>query len=273
MIRSIKYERLTESNNKNIVTLFIFISSTFIMKTTKKIHWVIVLCFISIRSIHSQEKISVDFGADIVSSYVWRGNKQTGLSVQPNLGASYKNFSLGAWGSTDIASGSDKGFKEVDFTLSYSLNSLEIALTDYWWDGENAFHYFHSPKEGYSGQMLEATIGYSLPKAFPLSVTWNTFFMGKGNKKSNGDNSFSTYIELAYPFSVNNIDLGLVAGFIPWKSVVYGPDANGFKFLNLALTASSKIKISNVFSLPIFTHLIINPATEDIHFVFGISIQ
>lgn len=246
------------------------------MKTTnyeKKIYWVITLCFLCIGSTYSQEKISVDLGADIVSSYVWRGNKQTGLSIQPGLGANYKGFSLGVWGSTDIASGADKGFKEVDFTLGYSVDNFKVALTDYWWDGENAFHYFHAPEEGYSGHMLEGTVGYTLPKAFPLSVTWNTFFLGKGNKKSNGDNSFSTYVELSYPFSVNNVDLGLVAGFIPWESVVYGPHANGFKFTNLALTASSGIKLSDSFTLPVFGNVIFNPAVEDVHFVFGINLS
>jgi hypothetical protein len=240
---------------------------------SKKICLVIILFYSFFPHSNAQNEVNIDLGANFVSSYVWRGIKQTGFSVQPSLGANYRGLHLSSWASTDISNGNDRGFKEVDFTLGYSKNGFNIALIDYWWDGEGAHRYFSGAREGYSGHMLEGTIGYTLPERFPLSINWNTFFLGKGNKKEDGSNSYSTYIELAYPFSVNDIDMGLALGFTPWKSVVYGPDANGFKVTNIMLSASYSIKFSDSFSLPIYGNIIFNPATEDTHFVFGITLS
>lgn len=233
-----------------------------------------IMFFSSFYSINAQDEVSdgvsIDLGADVVSSYVWRGGKAAGLSVQPTLGASYGDLSLTAWGSTDLATGTAGGYKEVDFTLGYSVGNLSLALTDYWWDGEGSYRYFSSAK-GTSGHLLEGTVGYTLPGSFPLSATWNTFFMGSGNKKEDGDNSFSTYVELAYPFSVKDVEMGIAAGFTPWESAVYGTD--GFKFTNVALSAQKGIKFSDSFTLPVFTNVIFNPAAEDVHFVFGFSLS
>ncbi len=221
----------------------------------------------------AQSKVDIDLGADIVSSYIWRGSKAAGASVQPFISASISNFTLGAWGSSDISPDflSSKGYKEVDFYASYSIKGLGLTVTDYWWDGNEAFRYFSSPPNGYSGHMLEGTLAYTLPDSFPLTLSWNTFFLGKGNKKENGKNSYSTYIEAAYPFSVKDVNLKIAMGLSPWESTVYG--TTGFKVTNIMLGASKNVKINDSFSLPIFANIITNPATEDINFVFGITIK
>lgn len=225
------------------------------------------MCIIPAAQVKSQD-IDVDLSADVVSSYVWRGAKSAGASIQPSLTASAGAFSLGAWASTDIAGA---GAKEVDFTAAYQAGGFKVAVTDYWWDGEEKYRYFSSPLGDNNGHYVEGTIGYTLPEAFPLSVSWNTFFLGKGNKKGDGDNSYSTFVELAYPFSVKGVDMGISAGFTPWESAVYGTD--GFKFTSIALSATKSIKFSDSFSLPIFGNIICNPNQEDIHFVFGFKIQ
>lgn len=214
--------------------------------------------------------ISFSLSGDLVSSYVWRGFKQTGASVQPAVSLSAGNFTLGSWASTSL---SDNGHKEVDFYVSYQVSGLGITLTDYWWDGESVHRYFSHPEKGNSGHMLEAGLSYTLPASFPLSLSWNTFFLGEGNKKANGDNSFSTYIELSYPFSIKDVDLAVSTGFIPWESSVYGPGMDSFKFTSVCIGASKNIKITDSFNLPVFANIIANPAVEDIHFVFGITIQ
>lgn len=221
----------------------------------------------------SDTKLNASLSGDLVSSYVWRGFKQAGASVQPSLSVEAAGFSLGAWASTDIAG---NGNKEVDFSLSYSIKGLTLSLTDYWWDGEFAERYFSYPdKETQNmGHILEVGLSYTVSESFPLSLSWNTFVLGRGNKKaSNGDNSFSTYIEASYPFYVNGINMSASAGFIPWESAVYGADMDGFKFTSIGLGASKDVKINDRFSIPVFAKIIANPAREDIHFVFGITIK
>jgi len=218
----------------------------------------------------SNSGLNVELSGDIVNSYVWRGFKQTGASVQPSLSFSAQGFTLGAWASTSLSS---DGHKEVDFYTSYEAAGFGITLTDYWWDGEGTYRYFSSPEDGNFGHMLEAGLSYTLTESFPLTLSWNTFFFGKGNKKANGDNSFSTYIELSYPFSVKDVDLSVSAGFIPWESAVYGPEIDGFKFTSIQVGASKEIKITDSFSIPLFANIIANPAVEDIHFALGITIK
>lgn len=106
----------------------------------KKIY-ITTLLFSAIITVQAEEeskKVSLTLGSDFVSSYVWRGAYQTGYSVQPSLGLEAGGLSLSAWGSSDIAS---VGFKEVDFTLGYSIAGLSIAITDYWWMGEGHQNY------------------------------------------------------------------------------------------------------------------------------------
>lgn len=232
----------------------------------------IVLGSLLSTTISAQSEPGLKFSAsgDLVSSYVWRGFKQAGASVQPALSMSAGNFSLGAWGSTDIAS---DGKKEVDFFASYSVAGFALTATDYWWDGEGAHRYFSYPEDDFSGHLLEAGVAYTLPRFFPLTIAWNTFVLGKSNKKANGDNSFSTYVELSYPFSIKDVDLSVSTGFVPWESAVYGPEMDGFKFTSIRLGASKNIKITESFDIPVYTHVIANAAVEDIHFVFGITLK
>lgn len=240
------------------------------MKVTKIVLGLLVMCLSPFGYSQEVQEVNVKLSADVVNSYVWRGFKQAGASVQPTLGVEYKGVSLSGWASTDIA-GKDK--KEVDFTLAYSTSGLSIGLTDYWWDGEYVNRYFSSPRDGNSGHMLEVGVSYTLPKSFPLSLSWNTFLLGEGNKKANGKNSYSTYVELSYPFTLKDVDFSISTGFIPWESSVYGSDMDGFKFSSVRLAASKEIKINDRFNLPIFANIIANPAVEDIHFVFGFTIR
>jgi hypothetical protein len=237
----------------------------------KKVYLVILLSgLLSTIQIYAQSKIDVDLGVDIVSSYICRGMKVAGTSIQPSLSASVGGFSLSAWGSTDFSG--NEGTKEVDFTAAYETGGLKLAVTDYWDDGEGVYRYFSYPAEGNRGHLLEAIAGYTLPESFPLSVTWKTFFLGRGNKKENGDNSYSTYVELAYPFSVKGMDMGISTGFTPWENATLHT-SKGFKVISVMLNASKSIKITDSYSLPVFARIIANPAVEDIHFVFGISIK
>ena len=234
---------------------------------------IILLSLLSVSEAKAQSKVEINLGADIVSSYIWRGSKAAGASVQPFISASISSFALGAWGSSDISPdfSSSKGYKEVNFYASYSISGFGLTVTDYWWDGNEAFRYFSSPASGYGGHILEGSLAYTLPDSFPLTLSWNTFFLGKGNKKENGKNSYSTYIEAAYPFTVKGVSLKVAMGLSPWESTIYG--TTGFKFTNIMLGASKSIKINDSFSLPVFANIITNPATEDINFVFGITIK
>ncbi len=243
------------------------------MKGKKYILGLVACCSMCSAEVSAQSetesKLKANLSGDLVSTYVWRGIKQAdGASIQPAVSASLDGFTLGSWGSVDVTS---NDHKEIDFYASYSSHNFTLTATDYWWDGEGAYEYFSTPTSPNVGHSFEAALAYTFPQSFPLAVSWNTFLLGKANEKANGDNSYSTYIELNYPFSIKGIGFKIGTGFTPWASSVYGTDK--FDFTSVHLGASKDIKITDSFSIPIFANIIVNPAYEDINFVFGLTLR
>lgn len=213
----------------------------------------------------AQQKVKISGGADLVSSYIWRGSHNAGASVQPTLALEVAGFRVGAWGSSDLGG---NGKKEVDLSLSYTWKGITLGVTDYWWAGEGAFDYFHYSK-GSTAHLFEGNLSYQLPiEKFPLIVSWNTVFAGAD------DENYSTYIELCYPFTVKSVNMKAIVGAAPWYSPAFLPSENrSFSVCNVAIGAEKSIKCSEKFSIPLFSQLIFNPATEDIFMVFGVSLR
>jgi len=220
-------------------------------------------------------KPEFSLGADFVSSYVWRGMYLAGTSIQPAVNLTVGDFSIGAWGSTEIS-----GFswdKEVDLTVSYSFGNFTAGLFNYWVSEEGKYNYFDFSES--TDHLLEVNLLYSFD-SFPLTLGWNTIIAGADHywdKNGKSKRAFSTYIEAAYAFSVKEVNLEATVGASPWKSsTLYTSDDWGFtgsdKFsvINIALTASKDIKINDKHSLGIFGQLAFNPSKEDAFFVFGI---
>jgi hypothetical protein len=260
------------------------------MKTQIIKLWMAALCLLpcSAWAQESAEKeggVAFSVGADVVSSYVWRGAYQAGVSVQPSVGVEYAGVSLSSWGSVDLGG----GFKEVDFSLGYSAAGFDFAVTDYWWSGEGAYSYFsrsisYDPADDskkVSDHRFEATLAYTLPvEKLPLKLSWSTFFAGNDFKVDDAgkvSRAFSTYIEASFPFTVKEVPLEAALGVRPWESPSYeqgNPPAyysKDFAAVNLSLKASKELKITDSFTLPVFGQLIFNPNSEDVFLVFGIS--
>ena len=208
------------------------------------------------------QKAEFSVGADLISSYVWRGAYQTSAAIQPAAGVSVSGFSLSAWGSIPVTGMA----KEVDFTAAYEIAGLTFAITDYWWEGEGAYKYFMYESKR-TAHLFEGTISYDLPvEKFPLSLSWNTMFAG-ADYKEDGDRAYSTYVTVSYPFEIKDVKLGISVGFTPWNGL-YESD---FSVVHVGLKASKDVKITDNFSLPVFGEIIANPRREDIFFVFGVS--
>lgn len=218
-----------------------------------------VVVLMSVSGIKAQE---FSVGADIVSSYVWRGAYQGGgASIQPALGFGIGNFSLGAWGNTNFTGGN----KEFDITAGYQFGPLGVAVTDYWWEGEDAYKYLNYGKT--TGHQFEGALTFTLPtESFPLALSWNTFFAGN-DKDAEGDNRFSTYITAEYPFKVKDVDLQVGIGLTPWESFY----ADKLALVDINLKATKSVTFSDSFSLPVFGQISLNPRTEDVFIVFGVS--
>lgn len=239
------------------------------MKTMlKALLFIIAFLWVATKVCAQETKsVNVNVSGDIVSSYVWRGQYQVGSSIQPTLGVATKNFSLTAWGSVDFTG---KGNKEADLTAAYTIKNVTLSATDYWWAGEGREKYFQFDNHK-TDHIYEAGITYLLPcNKVPLSLSCYTM-IGGGDKKADGKQAYSTYMEANYPFSVNNVSLNAFCGFTPCDAAMY--KTTGFAVTNIGLKASKDLHISNTFSLPIYTQVIWNPNREDVHFVLGVTLK
>lgn len=236
----------------------------------------VAISFVGVNEAQAQ-KFTIQ--GDLVSSYVWRGFYQTGASFQPTLGFGIGNFSLTAWGSTDFdgASASEgAAAKEIDLTAAYAFgeSGFTFSVASLWWGGQGANKYFNL-KSHETAHHFEAGLAYTLPvERFPLSIVWYTMFAG-ADKNDKGKQNYSSYVELNYPFSVKAVDLNVICGFLPYEAGVgvYGTSNSSFAVTNVALKATTDIKITDKFAIPIFAQAIWNPRMEDAHLVFGLTLR
>ena len=228
-----------------------------------------------VRADDKGDKCDFSLGADVVSSYLWRGTAYSGASIQPSMGLNVGGFSIGAWGSVDFAG---FGFKEVDLTASYTFGNFTVGLFNLWPGWEGDYNYFDFSKS--TVHILEANLLYSFDP-FPLTLGWNTIIAGDDKYMNNHGKmkrAYSTYVEATYSFSVKDVTLDLAVGASLWNSsVLYTSDlygwrqgTDGFAVVYTSLMASKNIKITDSYSLPVYTQLAYNPAKEDAFLVFGI---
>ncbi len=208
--------------------------------------WAMMLCMaiaIPVTSV-AQDKVEFSATADVVSAYMWRGQKLGGASVQPSVGVSYKGLSLTAWGSIGFDGDDDK---EIDFTLGYETGNFSISVTDYWYPEYSGEHTF------------EAQVGYDF--GF-LAANWFTNFAGD-------DKEYASYFSLTAPFSLIGLDWEAEVGATPWGTDYYGTDK--FSVCDLSLGASKEINITKSFSTTLFAKATYNPTAEKFYGTFGIS--
>lgn len=235
----------------------------------KKINWskalIAVMLGTGFSSLsHAQDKVEASAGADMVSSYIWRGSSCGGISVQPNLSVSYKGLSLGAWGSVGFDS---KDTKELDLILSYQIGGLNVAVTDYWFfpsDETLQVEYFQYAARN-TQHVFEATIGYDFGV---LGINWNTNFAGSDFYNTDDKRSFSTYVALTAPFTLGGLQWQAEVGITPWRGLY----ADQFNVTNVSLKALKELSITENFVIPIFAQLIVNPYVQRTHLVFGLTL-
>ena len=222
----------------------------------------------------AQEKVTVNGNIDLVNNYVWRGMDQnSGFSVQPTLGLSYKGFTLSAWGSQSLTNNADRDVQELDLNLSYSIGGLSATLSDYWWGGlHNPYGYYKegpadNPVDG--GHHFEATLAYNFGDKLPLTLSWSTWFAGADLRTESGNRSYSTYINASYDIACPaDVTLTPSVGFTPWQGYYNDKAA----ITDISLKASKDVELSDKLSLPVFVQAIASPINDHVYLVAGVGI-
>ena len=225
------------------------------------------LLFTAAVTAKAQETLETTIGTDLVSQYVWRGQDLGGVSVQPTLGLGYKGLSLSAWGSAGLSNPADT--REFDLTLAYTIGGFNIGVTDYWFNaGLDPLNRYFAYAADCTNHVFEANVGYDFGVA---SLQWYTNFAGNDGLTPDGKCAYSSYVEVSVPFVLGGVNWTATAGAVPFATDFYGVD--GFGVVNVALTASKDIRITDSFSIPVFAQVAANPCSRDAFFVFGITLQ
>ena len=262
----------------------------------------LIFILILTENVHSQQTvqlknkkeipIQVTLGADLISRYIFRGTDYgNSPAIQPNFSFSVCGFKIGAWGSYGFSSWSRKindstiinmgNYAEFDLSISYTFKWFTIGLTDYFFpnplnpnEANNYFNY----KNATTGHAMEGSLSFAGPENFPIQVFVGTFFYGADKCKDSAcvygmgrENNYSTYIEIAYIFKITHagVDMKPFIGATPFGSSFYGKNAG---FINVGFTATKSIRFSDKFSLPVYVTLAANPSSQNVFFVFGLTL-
>lgn len=204
--------------------------------------------------INAQEEESsspFSVGADIVSNYVWRGTKfGSGPNIQPYVEFGIAGLTVGSWGSFAFNTTS---VVENDFYLSYGFDfGLSLGVTDYYYQGP-LFNFTDS----LGSHGVELNGSYEIAG---FSLNANYFVNEAGGAGTAGGDM---YFEAMYSFENFDVFLGAGDG---WHTTT-----GSFEVINVGISTSKEIKITENFSLPVFGSVIVNPQQEVAYVVAGFS--
>ena len=207
-----------------------------------------VLTTIAILS--SNISYSQDFGADLVSSYVWRGTQfGSGAHIQPYMSLGSGNLEAGVWGSFPTTA--NGGGNELDAYLSYDFGPFALTLTNYTFPGEG-------------GTYGDGEYGFF--KGDYTEISGSTSIMGVDLLAGYFTDVEALYIELG--FAAGPVDIAIGYGDDQGDAWYAGGNAG---IVNMSFSGSKDIQISDSYSLPVFGSFILNPEAEAAFLVFGVS--
>lgn len=232
---------------------------------------IIVFCVLTLSQLQllraqdadSTNKLTFDVNADLVSRYIWRGLPSSLTpNIQPSVTLGYKNFSAQVWGSYGIS----QPYAEFDVNLSYNIGAFTLSLWDYYVnpDEASATHYFNCSDT--TLHSVEGSLTFNGTESFPFSVTLATYLWGD-DKNEEGDNYYSTYLELGYERTIGNTNLKLFAG----GTLGEGYYASKAAVVNVGLTATRDLQLTEKTALPLTGSVIVNPDAKSVYLVFGIT--
>jgi len=252
------------------------------MKKNRLIFMFIMVFLFSQASLFAQEETAKEnpfsVNVDLMSRYVWRGQDfGSAPSIQPGISYSKWGVTLGSWGAYTF-NNVNSNIQELDLYVSYSfLDMFSVTVTDYFFPAEGVDYNYFDYKDQSTGHVFEGTIAFNGTENLPLSAFVATNFYGGDARRldedgNSGDIQYSTYAEVAYSFNYLSLFMGFnltTADTDMGESGYYG---DSFGVVNLGISASRDIKITDKFSLPLSASLITNPQKEKVFFVVGISL-
>ena len=210
--------------------------------------------------------IKWDGAVSIQNQHYWRG-MQTGRGLSFEAGASLSltdGLTAGIWNGTAL----NNSYKEIDFYFTYSNKGYSISILDYYCPRNAVFSKeFGDLREASTPHLVDIQAGY-YPAHFPFSVMVSTMIWGD-DLNEQGKNNYSTYVELAYNNTTDDMTTQLLVGYNLWQSMY----SNHAGIVNIEAAADYRVAQSGSFSINCNTRFIYNPIRTNIYFGAGVSVK
>ena len=259
--------------------LSIILQKGFFMRHVKKGMLLLLALIVILTSpLYSQEAkgLSVSTGADVTSRYIWRGILMNQApNIQPSITFAAHGLEFGFWGSTTLGNNNaaDDAYgisQELDFWMGYTFDlssdwSLGLVMTDYYFPNAGIkmgnFNN-HDDADGPGAHLLEGGLTLS---GGPLTLSaYANVYNDAGN---------CSYFQLDYATQIKETAIQFFIGATPGSKdnpAFYGTDS--FNVINLGMTVSRDIVVTEHFTLPVNVSYIVNPRVEQSYLTFGFSL-
>ncbi len=252
----------------------------------KKVLVLAVALMATILSARAEVEFAYDAGAEIVSSYIWRGQYNGGLSFQPDVEVGFdgehSSFRAGVWANIGA---SDWGFRrglptyidpedgvteinpntrfmpEIDIVLSYKTHGFSIGANHYYYcDGSNFFSWDKDSKlisnDDFGNQYSTTTsttevwAGFNFGDLTEAGVyfNWYTTVAGGDFKDVAGQlkRAWSSYFEIGYEYNFE--EQAITLGAVVGMSPWESPIYGNSKFAvtNISLKLNKEWEFDNV---------------------------
>ena len=236
------------------------------MKKSAKILTLAVALAAGFGSSTAQAADDLKIGADLVSSYVWRGIEYgNSAAVQPAVSYAIPGTSavVGAWGSYALVADAGARYQELDPYITLSAGQFSLTVTDYYTQQDPDLPRTHTDatktfdfKKG-GPNSVETILTYS---AGDLSLTGAMYVGGNTNENAK-------YCEASYGFYSKDK--------VTAKFTVGGGSRGYYGDLNDTSSSYNSIRLTNVgFTVTkdrYSVSYVLNPDTEKSHLIFMAS--
>jgi len=232
--------------------LFIFISNT--------------IFGIEIETQDSTKKIQFNYKADFMSQHLWRGYAMCDVpSVEPSVDLFFKGIGVGIWSAVSI----DGKYFELDTYLKYTYQGFSFGIYDYYCPGSiSSNHSVFNFSRYNTKHTIDLHFEYEWNSSFPLKVLVATMIYGDDLNIETNKNQYSTYLELAYYFKIENFKVEYFVGYNPFKSY-YGEKP---AIINAGIKSKGILKLFRNKQIPLQASIVNNPLTNKIYMVFGFEL-
>lgn len=214
--------------------------------------------------------LSFQYGADLVSRYVWRGMQfGEGAHIQPYgnivFGSGSHSLSFGVWGSYDLGGKIDSAntYSEFDLSLRYSfatetIGTFTVGAADYYYPYLK-IPYSNFEKDGLGGHTVELSAAYQGPESLPVSFLVSSNFLNDLPEEK------SFYFEGGYTVDLNSVPISFFAGFAQGVSTWHQVYSDKLELINLGVSASRSFEITENYSITATVALVRNTCLREYH--------